>query len=145
METKNVSKNGKKSKNEILIKYKINKDDYKIRIFGYSFYKKNKNKCKFIYEGEEYPLTDEFYLNDKNKLKDILEIKLTGIKNITNMNYLFYCCTSLISIPDISEWDISNVTEICFSFHCCTSLIPFPDISKWNTSNVTDMNGIFSG
>ena len=49
--------------------------------------------CKYIYEDKEYELTPKFDLTNCNKTKDTLEIKLTGIKNITNMNYLFYCCT----------------------------------------------------
>ena len=30
-------------------------------------------------------------------------------------------------------------------FYGCSSLTKLPDISKWNTNNATDMNGIFDG
>ena len=51
---------------------------------------------------------------------------------------MFQECNSLISLPDISQWDISNVSNISLMFQECYSLISLPDISKWNTSKVTD-------
>ena len=131
-------------KNDILIKYKINKEDEEINIFGENFVKNNKDKCKFIYEDKEYELNSKFSLANIDKSKDILEIKLTGIQNVTDMSYLFFGCRSLISIPDISEWDTSKITSMKFIFCHCNSLISLPDISKWNTSNVKDMNAIFA-
>ena len=82
----NESQNINKPKNEILIKYKINKDDKEINIFGEKFVKNNKNICKYIYEGKEYELSQKFNLNNYDKSKDILEIKLTGIQNVTDMS-----------------------------------------------------------
>ena len=145
-ELKNINKsqNINKPKNEIIIKYKINKGDTEINIFGLEFVINNKNICKYIYEGKEYELSKTFNLNNYDKSKDILEIKLTGIQNVTNMSSLFYLCFSLISIPDISEWDTSNITNMSFIFCACNSLMSLPDISKWNTSNVTDMACMFS-
>ena len=49
--------NKTKTKNDILIKYLIKKDDEKINIFGANFVKNNKDKCKYIYENKEYELT----------------------------------------------------------------------------------------
>ena len=43
---------------------------------------------------------------------------------------MFYNCSSLISLPDISVWNtkvVANPEEI---FHNCTSLVSLPDISK---------------
>ena len=90
-------------KNEILIKYKINKEQKYINIFGYEFVSNNKNKCKYIYENKEYELTPKFALTNYEKSKDILEIKLIDIKNITNMSYLFHFCESLVDVPDLSD------------------------------------------
>ena len=155
--------------NEIKAKYKINKN--KIKIFGTSFVKKNKNNCKIIYENKEYELKDIFEI-DNNINKEILEIDLIGISNITDISYLFSECSSLISLsgisnidfskisymqgmfnecssllylPDISQWDISNITDISCLFNNCHSLSYIPDISKWNTSNITDMSFLFNG
>jgi len=46
----NELENTTKSKNEILIKYLIEKDDKEINIFGEEFVENNKDKCKYIYE-----------------------------------------------------------------------------------------------
>ena len=56
------------------------------------------------------------------------------------MNSLFYKCSNLFYLPDISKWNIKNVTDLGCIFHDCSSLTTLPDISKWNTENVKDMN-----
>ena len=130
-------------KNEISIKYKINKEDEYINIFGEEFVENNKNICKYIYDNKEYELSPKFDLKRFDKSKDILEIKLTGIKNITNMSDLFNDCKYLLNINEISEMDTSNITDMSRIFSNCESLISLPDISKWNTFNATNMNGLF--
>ena len=65
------------------------------------------------------------------------------LKNIVNLNGLFYNCSSLISLPDISKWNTIKVTDMNGLFYNCSSLISIPDISNWNTNNVIDMHGLF--
>ena len=79
---------------EINIIYDI-KGKNEIKIFGSEFVKNNKNKCKMIINNKEYEITKEYKVktNKNNKL----QIKLKGINNITNMSYMFYGCSSLIS------------------------------------------------
>ena len=67
-------------------------------------------------------------INTQAKNLDIQPKKF--FKNITNMNSMFYGCSSLISLPDISKLDIKNVTNISSMFQGCSSLISLPDISK---------------
>ena len=55
---------------------------------------------------------------------------------------MFYECKSLISIPDISNWNTSKVDNMNNMFYGCRALISLPDISKWNTSNVRQMKFI---
>ena len=64
--------------------------------------------------------------------------------NVLNMSHLFYKCTKLETLPDISKWNTSNVTTMSNMFEECESLLVLPDISKWNTSKVTDMSRLFS-
>ena len=128
---------------EIFIIYKIGKDEDSVKIFYSDFVELNKNNCKIIYEEKEYDLKKEF--NVKNIKKEILEIRLKGIMNITNMHAMFYECSSLISLPNISKWDTTKITDMSSLFGKCTSLITLPDISKWNTSNVTNMHSLFYG
>ena len=57
---------------------------------------------------------------------------------------MFSKCSSLLSLPDISNWNTNNVTNMSRMFYRCSSLSSLPDISKWNT-NDTDMSEMFSG
>ncbi len=52
---------------------------------------------------------------------------------------MFYHCSSLISLADVSKWNTENVTNMRGIFNGCKSLESLPDISKWNTENVTNM------
>ena len=129
--------------NEINIIYKIKDNDKKVKIFGSEFVKNNKNNCEIIYEDKEYELNE--YFNIPNNIKDEIKIKLRGINNIINMSCIFYECSSLLSIPDISKWNTSKVTNISYLFGKCENIENIPDISNWNTSNVKYMHGIFMG
>ena len=138
-----------------------------VSIFGKRFIENNEKNCEFIYEGKKYNLKENIYVSNN---KDMIEIRLIGINNITNicgmfekcsslvsitgiskiktskitnMSSLFDSCTSLKLIDDISKWDTSNVTNISSLFRNCESLISIPDISKWNTRRVIYMNDIF--
>ena len=52
---------------------------------------------------------------------------------------MFYGCSSLISLPDISKWNTKNVTDMGYMFYECSSLKSLPDISKWKTNNVVNI------
>ena len=58
--------------------------------------------------------------------------------NVQSMTHLFFNCSSLISLPDISKWNISNVQSMSFMFAGCKSLKELPDISIWN--NLLNVN-----
>ena len=153
---------------EMTIRYKIDSKMNKIKIFENDFVSKNKKKCKIIYNKKYYELNELFDLKSV-KEKDILEIKLIKINNITdmgsmfescpllslvdfskwstntviNMSYLFYDCELLSSLPDISQWNTNNVVDMTGMFYNCISLSSIPDISNWNTYNVKNIFGIF--
>ena len=138
-----MSKKYIEENNEIIIIYKINKNDNSIKIFDSEFVNNNKKICKISCEGKEYDLHEKFNLKSFNKTKDILEIKLKGIINITNVSCMFYGCSSLLSLSGISKWNTSNITDMHYMFCGCTLISTLPDMSKWNTSNVTDMHWMF--
>ena len=71
------------------------------------------------------------------------DIKKDYISKYGYILYMFYECSSLTILPDISEWNISNINDISFMFYNCSSLIQLPDISKWDTHNIKDMNSLF--
>ena len=129
--------------NEIIIKYNINKNDEKIKIFGEKFVENNKDKCNIIYKEKKYELSEYFDIQDNND--KTLEIKLIVIKNITDMEQMFHKCSSLSPLTNLSKLNTSNVTNMSALFNMCESLTSLPDISKWNTSNVNDMGFMFAG
>ena len=126
----------------------------KIRIFGETFVKYNKGRCKIIYKNQdpifdlsnEYELTEFF--NEIHGFYDYstpISFILKGINNIIDMSEMFSGCDLFQALPDISEWNTSKVINMSGLFRNCTSLIQLPDISKWDTSNVINMSGLFSG
>ena len=128
-----------KDKKEIIIIYNAKKSkDIETNIFGPKFVEHNKDKCKIIFQNQEYDLVSNFKLGSENK------IKLKGIKNITDMSYMFYNCYLLVSLPDIDQWNTSKVIDMRSLFLGCESLISLPDISRWDTSKVTNMSYMFS-
>ena len=93
-----------------------------------------------VYKDEIYDLTEYFKIKNKdNKLKIILKV----VSNITSMNNIFYDCSSLSFLHNISNLNNSNVTDMEHMFNIYSSISFLPDISKWNTSNVTDMKHMF--
>ena len=129
-------------KNEINIIYNINNKE-KIKIFGKDFVKQNRYLCKIIYDNKTYELGEVLEIQNKNESK--LNITLQNINNIFSFEEMFYECSSLLLLPDISKWETNNINNMKGMFYGCSSLLSLPDISKWNTNNVTDMKGIFYG
>ena len=70
-----------------------------------------------------------------------LDLSTWHTSNVTCMNYMFYNCSSLTSL-DVSKFDTSNVTYMVYMFYGCSSLTSL-DVSKFDTSKVTDMHGMF--
>ena len=64
---------------------------------------------------------------------------------MTNMSYIFYECSSLSSLPDISNWDTKNVTDMIYMFRGCSSLNSLPDISKWELNKNLETEDMFKG
>ena len=80
-----------------------------------------------------------------SSLKSLPDISKWNTNNITDMSFIFALCSSLSSLPDISKWNTINVTNISAIFGNCSSLKSLPDISKWNIKNLIDINNIFKG
>ena len=154
-------------KNEITIIYKNKYRNF--RLFGEDFIKNNKEKCYLLINHRKFDLLEYFPLvsnEDKIKIKLIEKKKITNmsymfddcgsllslpdisnwnITNVTNMRYMFFMCSSLLSLPDTLNWNVINVIDMEHMFYGCSSLLSLPDISNWNTKNVTDMHSMFDG
>ena len=53
--------------------------------------------------------------------------------NVNNVSYLFFGCTSLVSLPDISKWSTNFINNMSYMFSKCDSLISLPDLSFIDT------------
>ena len=123
----------------ISIKYKINPNDSLVRLFGETFVKNNKGICNIIYKKNKYELVEFFDLTDYSH--NMLEIKLIGIKYVRNIKGLFGGCTSLYSLPDISERKTGKVTDMSYMFYGCKNLNSFQNSSKEKIiSNFDEIN-----
>ena len=49
---------------------------------------------------------------------------------------MFYNCSSLVSIPDISIWNTKNIIDMDNIFCNCNSLKSLPELSKWDISKI---------
>ena len=58
------------------------------------------------------------------------------------MSDMFYGCSSLLSLPDISKLNTQSVTNMNYMFYRCLSLTSLPDISKWNSNNISNVSSI---
>ena len=77
--------------------------------------------------------------------KNMISISFTSLyntENVTNMNSLFYGCTSLESV-DITNFNTKNVIYMNFMFYNCTSLRMI-NVSNFITSKVKYMHYMFS-
>ena len=122
--------------------YNIDKNKY-IKIFGKKFVENNKDNC-FLIVNDKFKELSEFYDYSTEKKSKHLKIKLIESNSIVNMSYMFYECSSLYSLSDISNWDFSKVKNLDYMLLGCSSLSELPDFSKWNIDNITSMSYIFN-
>ena len=144
---------------ELLSIHDLSVDNFNITDINKSFDENySNNSCEKSENSNEIDESETFY-NDNlilssiqkntnssiyNEINELNYIKDNIFTNFTNMSYMFYNCSSLISLPDISNLDTKNVTNMEGMFSGCSLLKSLPDISKWNTKNVNDMSYIFS-
>ena len=85
--------------------------------------------------------------HDCSSLKSIPDISNWNTDNLVNIYSMFYNCKKLISIPDISKWNlgVNHYLDMHHLFFNCSSLKSIPDISNWDTAKTTNLSGVFSG
>ena len=69
---------------------------------------------------------------------------LSSLSGLTNMNMMFYGCSSLTSL-DVSDLDVSSVTSIASMFYGCSSLATLTGIGTWDTSSIDSFQSVFRG
>ncbi|MCR5455687.1 MAG: DUF285 domain-containing protein [Bacteroidales bacterium] len=82
------------------------------------------------------------WFNGCSNLSEIEGLQYLNTENITNINNMFFGCSSLTSL-DLSSFNTGNVTDMGGMFSGCSSLTSL-DLSSFNTGNVTNTNNMFS-
>ena len=151
-----INNNEKEINNYIMGEFDIKEDNENIRIISsyeqydrennfveykkeYENEKEIKEKCEIRINDEIIPFSYFYKFNKKGKYN----IKYIFKKNIKNLNYMFFGCSTLISL-NLSNFNTNNVTNMEYMFYGCSSLTNL-NLSDFNTNNVTNMNYMFSG
>lgn len=86
-----------------------------------------------VVDGGIAPVSTKFWFYDFYNATKANITKL-DTSSLTNVRYMFWKCSSLTTVGDLSGWDVSNVTNMSYMFSGSgfTSL----DLSGWDVSNV---------
>ena len=121
------------------LEYKVINEG-KIKLFDYFFVDKNKDKCKIIYNGKEYELSEYFEVDKHYNYNDSIIIQLRINNNITDISEMFWNCEELLSIkdiPNINYYHISNLNKSFSDFNSNNSS------EKSQNSNGTEKSDTF--
>ena len=123
-----------------LLKYKIDINSQKLKLFGDDFVEKNINKCSLIINQKEYNLTN--YINtQKNYNNKFLEVKLKIKKSLNSLKDMFSNCHDLISVEEYNL-NTKNISDLSNMFSECTNLINIT-LSNWDTSRIKKICSLF--
>ncbi len=87
------------------------------------------------------PTDTSFWLCGFTNLRTIENLEYLNTSEVTDMKFMFYYCTSLVSL-DLSHFDTSKVTNMEYMFSDCWEIYELYT-SNFNTSKVTDMSAMF--
>lgn len=88
------------------------------------------------------PTTCRSWFSSCSSLKTVEGLANLNTEAVTDMNSMFYYCTSLKSL-DLSTFNTANVTDMSGMFFSCDSLTSL-NVSGFNTSKVTKMDNMFN-
>jgi len=138
---KNNSLEGNNNKNEIRNNCELYLNDKKINFtFKYSFSNKGINKINIKCKKDLIIDMNYMFFNCSSLIS--LNLSNFNINNVINMSYMFYNCSSLISL-NLSNFNTNKVNNMEGMFSFCSSLTSL-NLSNFNTNNVSNMEGMFS-
>ncbi len=138
-----MEKKKKSSPNEMILQY-ISKNLNEVRIFGDKFVKNNKKNCSIYIKDKKHDLVSVLNIKDDYRSGDYLIIKIK-LDKIKNMSYMFYACTELKSIVEITDYTKDHINNMSSMFYGCTFLEDLSNLGKLNTKNVQDISSLFFG
>ena len=114
--------------------YKENESNQEIKIFNKAFIKNNIKRAKIIIKNKQYNLKEN--IKSENKT---FKIEIKFIDNIIRLNSMFEDCKSLSSINNFQNLITKYLKRIFNLFYGCSSLKYIDDISNWNINNINDL------
>ena len=110
--------------------------------FNYFHMFPNKGKYKIKYKFKRLLVKTNYMFYDCSSLIS-LDLSQFNSINVTDMSEMFYHCSSLIKI-NLSNFNGEKVINMSYMFCNCSSLIDI-DLTDFKTQNVNDMSCMFSG
>ena len=154
-------------KNKINLTYYFGKWYSSNRIFGEKFVENNKDNITLIINGKENELISEYNLKEGgNNIQIIIKNKLTNLeymfynclslinieelaylntKDVNNFSYIFGGCSLLSNIKPLKNWDVSNGINFSHMFYGCESLSDINPLQNWNISKANNFKSMFCG
>ena len=145
--------------------YNTEKIENKIEFYIIGTYEAEKGIPIKLFNPSEIGLTDENYTVEIVKINNIntttpqkinvtegiyipekdekIQIKITFDKELTNLDFMFEGCSSLIKI-DLSNLNSPNIRSMIYTFTNCEQLETV-NFTSFQSSNVTKMDFLFSG
>ena len=122
-------------KEEIINNYKqIGKTDYILEINEDEI---NSEICDLYLNNERINFSYKYKFEKEGKYS----LKILFKKEIKNMSFVFFNCSSLISL-NLSNFNTNNVQDMSHMFYRCSSLT-YLNLSNFNTNYVKDMSYMF--
>jgi len=111
----------------------INNLNGKTKLFGEKFVEYNKDNAFIITDkGKNIELVESYNFGNKSEK---ISIKLIIIKERIDMSFMFYNCTNLKYLSNISKWTKTKIINTYYLFYNCENLY-LPDISDWDISKI---------
>ena len=120
-----------------------NRGGMSVESHGWNLYSGAVTLVKFDSSFANYsPTSTAYWFYEMSALTSIEGIDLLSTVNVTDMQYMFFNCSSLTTL-EVSGFKTENVTNMYRMFYGCSGLTTL-DVSKFTTDLVTDMNGMFA-
>ena len=139
----------------MIIKYKINAYDQKVKILGKNFVANNKKNCAIKIINKEknkyFYITEFIEVNETMRNEGYVQIKLVEINQIENMSFMFGKAlyyeqkVPILEFVDVNNWSTKDVINMSKLFCECNELISLPNLDFFNTEKVKDMSFMFFG
>ena len=89
------------------------------------------------------PTTCYEWFDSQNNLASIKGLEYLNTEEVTDMNSMFYDCTSLESL-DLSGFNTAKVTDMMYMFSSCANLKTIYVSDKFDTAKVVDSDNMFT-